>query len=219
MNIFAPQKIRELISAEFKSTNPSQAKRVSHCWCKGWCFAWYLSAQQELGESWINWESWNLWGQKTLQINGEREGFVSSSLPAPIQEFRNLIQGILRGLGGKEFTPTHPGFSLTPHFYFVVIWAFSLEKCLQIFCPEIHPTLTPCSSVPLPPIVSNDKPKTATKPNSKSKTLTIIPTKKHTDKTNQSVNNDVNKKNTQYQKNQHPVKIQTNQHPTKTQQN
>lgn len=42
---------------------------------------------------------------------------MSSSLPAPIQEFGNLIQGILRGLGGKEFTPTHPGLSLTPHFF------------------------------------------------------------------------------------------------------
>lgn len=72
---------------------------------------------------------------------------MSSSLPAQIQEFRNLIQGILRGLRGKEFTPTHPGFSLTPHFF--VIWAYGLEKRLHVFCPETLPTLTPCSSVPL----------------------------------------------------------------------
>lgn len=145
MNIFAPQKIRELISAEFKSTNSSRAKRVSHCWCKGWCFAWCLSAQQELGESWINWESWNLWGQKTLQINGEREGFVSSSLPAPIQEFRNLIQGILRGFGGKEFTPTHPGFSLTPHFFCCCYLSLQPGKVSADFLPRDsshpHPVL------------------------------------------------------------------------------
>jgi len=48
---------------------------------------------------------------------------VSSSLPAQIQELRNLIQGILRGLRGKEFTPTHPGFSLTPHFFcYLSLW-------------------------------------------------------------------------------------------------
>lgn len=116
--------------------------------------AYQLSQPSRSLGSWINWESWNLWGQKTLQSNRERVGFVSSSLPAPMQEFRNLIQGILGGgLRGKEFTPTHPGFSLTPHFFlFFVTWASSLEKCLQIFCPEIHPTLTLRSCVPLPPV-------------------------------------------------------------------
>lgn len=52
---------------------------------------------------------------------------MSSSLPAQIQELRNLIQGILRGLRGKEFTPTHPGFSLTPLFFFF--------SCYLSLCP------------------------------------------------------------------------------------
>lgn len=118
---------------------------MSCCWCKGWDFAWCFYQSSRSSVSWINWDSWNLWGQKTLQINRERMGFVSSSLPAPIQEFRNLIQGILPGPWRKGIY-SHPSWVQPNSSFFFVIWAFSLEKCLQIFCPEIHPTLTLGSS-------------------------------------------------------------------------